>query len=565
MVEIRIRDTGVGSGFVVEGGYIVTAAHVAWPYTALGIVFEDGTEYANVPVVSYDHLADLAFLGPIDTAAPHVELANIETVSEGDTVFVFGYPEERIGLSFTNGEFEYTWNWADADIKQFLSTPDAEFGMSGGPMTNADGEVIGVLVRGDDTGSIGTSSNTIQYQLFKTASGEEVSPAGSRPLPAGKGSYEHDFVLRGRSDTETFIFRDHSDTPFSIEFDAARDVEFALFDQYGDAAIRSVFRSTGIGIRNSTWRFDGTWFVVVKQQYDLEREVKIKSSVPLVRYHDPDDGRHLRPDDTVAAVFDTPGDIDTYTIDLKAGQRIGIRFQSNDLTQVTIDYPDAAPYETVLVEGNYEEIEYRASVDVEYTIALQPTGGIDGYTLSIFDTAASGRGKPDDSIEGPAGDMLRHTFQHSPPTIHIDYPVNITGGDHPEVLGAELFEQGRRGQTIALEEQGINYLRQAPQEKLSLDQLVGRSIVFNSLPLLSKRVTNRREIATPFGSSVLIEDFEAHDGDTKGVRLAYIHEGETGFMAVFYAPADVFDEWRAVVDYCIGSFAIGDFTVAGGM
>ena len=161
--------------------------------------------------------------------------------------------------------------------------------------------------------------------------------------------------------------------------------------------------------------------------------------------------------------------------------------------------------------------------------------------------------------------MLRHTFQHSPPTIHIDYPVNITGGDHPEVLGAELFEQGRRGQTIALEEQGINYLRQAPQEKLSLDQLVGRSIVFNSLPLLSKRVTNRREIAIPFGSSVLIEDFEALKVDTKGVRLAYIHEGETGFMAVFYAPADVFDEWRAVVDYCIGSFSIGDFSVADGM
>ena len=68
-----------------------------------------------------------------------------------------------------------------------------------------------------------------------------------------------------------------------------------------------------------------------------------------------------------------------------------------------------------------------------------------------------------------------------------------------------------------------------------------------------------------FLESVLIEDFEAHDGDTKGVRLAYIHEGETGFMAVFYAPADVFDGWRAVVDYCIGSFAIGGFSVADGM
>ena len=136
-------------------------------------------------------------------------------------------------------------------------------------------------------------------------------------------------------------------------------------------------------------------------------------------------------------MFDTAGDIDSYFFVPAAGQHIGIRFETNDGMQVTVDYPDAPPYETVSVEGNYEEIEYRASVDVEYTLALQPTGGIDGYTLSIFDTAASGRGKPDDSIEGPAGDMLRHTFQHSPPTIHIDYPLNITGGDHPEVLGAE--------------------------------------------------------------------------------------------------------------------------------
>ena len=51
----------------------------------------------------------------------------------------------------------------------------------------------------------------------------------------------------------------------------------------------------------------------------------------------------------------------------------------------------------------------------------------------------------------------------------------------------------------------------------------------------------------------------------KGVRLAYIHEGETGFMAIFYAPGEVFNEWRHVVDYCIGTFSIGDFSVADGM
>ena len=70
MVRIRINDQDYGSGFVVEGGYVVTAAHVAWPYAAAGIVFEEGTEHANVPVIGYDHHADIAFLGPIDTSAP---------------------------------------------------------------------------------------------------------------------------------------------------------------------------------------------------------------------------------------------------------------------------------------------------------------------------------------------------------------------------------------------------------------------------------------------------------------------------------------------------------------
>ena len=51
----------------------------------------------------------------------------------------------------------------------------------------------------------------------------------------------------------------------------------------------------------------------------------------------------------------------------------------------------------------------------------------------------------------------------------------------------------------------------------------------------------------------------------KGVRLAYIHEGEMGFMAIFYAPGEVFDEWRPIVDYCIGTFSIGGFSVADGM
>lgn len=564
MVRMQVDGIGVGSGFLAEGNYIVTAAHVAWPYAAVEVVFEDGTEYTSVPVVSYDHLTDLAFLGPIDTAAPYVKLANIETVREGETVFVLGYPELTLGISFTNGEFEFSWQWDDADIMQFSSTSAAKFGMSGGPIVNADGEVIGVLTRGDESGSTGTSSNTVQNQLLRALMGEEVSPAGPRPLITDKGRYEHEFVLHGRLDSETFIFRDHDDTPISIEFEAPKDVEFGLFDGYGDADFRPAFRSTRRGLHDSCC-FTGTWYVVVRQRFDLEREVMMRSSVPLAPYRDPDDDRKLQVGDTVGGVFDTAGDIDSYFFVPAAGQHIGIRFETNDGMQVTIDYPDAPPYETVSAEGNYEEVTFQASVNVVHTIALQPNWGTDGYTLSVFETESSARGKPDNVISSPVGDMLRHSFEHSEPTIHIDYPLNITGGNHAEVLGAVMFEEGRRGQTIALEEREMTFLRQSPQEELSLDKYVRRSPLVHGLPVFSERVTASREIVTPSGAPILIEYFEADEGETEGVRLAYIHEGETGFMAIFYAPADVFDEWRQVVDYCIGSFSIGDFSVADGM
>ena len=61
--------TGTGSGVLIEGGYVVTNYHVVWPYEAVWVVFPDGTELQNVPVVGWDSMADLAVLGPVDVSA----------------------------------------------------------------------------------------------------------------------------------------------------------------------------------------------------------------------------------------------------------------------------------------------------------------------------------------------------------------------------------------------------------------------------------------------------------------------------------------------------------------
>ena len=163
-------------------------------------------------------------------------------------------------------------------------------------------------------------------------------------------------------------------------------------------------------------------------------------------------------------------------------------------------------------------------------------------------------------LDSPVGDMLRHKFDHPAPTIRIDYPDNITGGGR-EVIAAELFEQDRWGRTVTLEKRDMSHHTSQP----TVDQYMIGSVLSSTFPYgEGKVVTDSREIVTPSGAPILIEEFEADNGGMKGVRLAYIHEGETGFMAIFYAPGQVFDEWRPVVDYCIGSFSIGDFSVADG-
>ena len=83
-----------GSGFLIDGGYLVTNAHVVWPYTETRVVFPDGSEHEGVPVVNWDLVTDLAVLGPVDTELPPLALADGENLPIGSEVYLIGYPGE---------------------------------------------------------------------------------------------------------------------------------------------------------------------------------------------------------------------------------------------------------------------------------------------------------------------------------------------------------------------------------------------------------------------------------------------------------------------------------------
>ena len=567
MVTVQFRRIDGGSGFLVKGNYIVTAAHVVWGFPEIDVLLHDGTLQEDVPVVAYDYFSDLAFLGPIDTSAPPLQFAEIDALTTDDRAFIIGDPRGPGGDKVSEGNFHTTWDWPEANATLLSVSAEAKRGMSGGPITNEEGEVMGVLAfrRGEEL-TWGPSSDTVKDRLEKLGRGEDITILGNRELPdAREGSREFEFVLRDRWDTATFV---SVGSTHSLEFDSYRDVEYGFFDIHGNGVFSPSFRSTQDRLTDQCC-LTGPGFVEVRQPFDIERHVTLRSEAPLIRRDDPDDGRPLHVGKTIMGAIDTPGDIDRYTVQLFGGESIALKVSGLNSLLVTIDHPHAPPYDTASQELYFEEIKYRAPVDATYTVTLQKSTDASrsplGYTLTALQSFWYPKRRDDSAVlDSPVGDMLRHKFDHPDPTIQIDYPANITGGDRG-VIAAELFEQDRWGRTVTLEKRDLSHHREQPDEELSVADYMERSVLSGTFPYKTeKTVTARREIETPSGEPVLIEDFEVDDGGMKGVRLAYIHEGETGYMAIFYAPSQVFDEWRPVVDYCIGTFSIGDFSVADG-
>ena len=87
----------VGSRRGNHGGYLLTDAHVVWPYDAADRVrFPDGRVLRDVPVVALDLLADLALLrvGEVPGVQP-LQFGDPTRVAVGSEVYLLGYPAER--------------------------------------------------------------------------------------------------------------------------------------------------------------------------------------------------------------------------------------------------------------------------------------------------------------------------------------------------------------------------------------------------------------------------------------------------------------------------------------
>jgi serine protease Do len=149
--EIRkVSKQGLGSGVLIEGGLILTAAHVVQTANLVLVKFYDDQEIFG-RVIGSSPQEDVAILRleSLPKNIPELPLGNSDAVRTGDDVIVVGAP---YGLAYTltsgiiSGRSDLDQSGATLNKVEFFQT-DASInqGNSGGPMFDMDGQVIGIV------------------------------------------------------------------------------------------------------------------------------------------------------------------------------------------------------------------------------------------------------------------------------------------------------------------------------------------------------------------------------------------------------------------------------------
>ena len=89
--------------------------------------------------------------------------------------------------------------------------------------------------------------------------------------------------------------------------------------------------------------FDGPYFVALGSFDARPIDVALESNFPMRTLVDPDDGKVVAAGDTISGYSDYPGDIDSYLIDLAAGDTITVLVSAVLMDpEILIDLPDNA-------------------------------------------------------------------------------------------------------------------------------------------------------------------------------------------------------------------------------
>lgn len=323
--------TGSGSGIYIEGGYILTCAHVPWPFDNVHVVFPSGNEF-YVDVFNSDPMADMALLGPISASVPQLTLSSSDDLKVGDSVFIIGYPgepDEYPQPALSQGLISRLRYWIARDLTYIQTDATTSGGASGGAIVSAGGEVIGMIgFTFPDVFGLGASAADMSPRVQELMNGQDVSGLGWRDLPLYGGQTAQDAMLKNSYDSKTFIINEPAGTTVDIEASSDNDIALYLIDASGYELAAADEGYSGTESLSADTEYDAPYFLIVRQFDNSEAIVKLSSSCDLIPFNDADDGMSVGAGQTLAGNIDCPGDWDYFALDLAASQTVTITVDS---------------------------------------------------------------------------------------------------------------------------------------------------------------------------------------------------------------------------------------------
>ena len=321
---------GSGSGLLITGGYIVTCAHVVWPFENVSVVFPNSSEI-QAQVLNYDLLADIAVLKPVSVNISPLALAPRGNLSVGAPVFAIGYPgenKEHHQPTLSQGMISTFRSWDTLNLTYIQTDAAGSFGQSGGGLFSNKGELLGMLGYSFTSSfHLAFSATNLSSRVGRLINGEDVASLGSRLLPSDGGQKKLTLAPAHWWDSKIFVIRQPAGTHIDIKATSTQYIEVSLTDANG-YQVDYDNTSSGTASVSTTTEYDAPYFLSVEQISKTVANIQLSSSCDLIPFTDRDDGKEISAGDTVLASLDYPGDGDYYSISLLEGQRINISVDS---------------------------------------------------------------------------------------------------------------------------------------------------------------------------------------------------------------------------------------------
>ena len=399
--SIAFVDTpkGSGSGILIEGGYVVTNQHVVWPHRSVRVLFPEGPDLQEVPVVAWDFLRDLAVLGPVEVSAQALKLADGEGLTVGDKLLMLGYPvavESTPQPTITAGVLSRFRQWEGGGITLFQTDATIEGGQSGGALLDGEGRVIGITTLSTSEGGLALSVADIAPVV------EDLIAGGydfdEQLLPVESGGTQFDVGVRNLWDVRPFVVDATAGTELKVELEGPATGRITVS---GPSGLLVDSNQTDTRIEEVTLQLpvEGTYFVQVGVGSGGASDFALRSNVSLIPAVDFDDGRSIGMGETTTGKLDFPGDADWYRIDLQEGEKVKISTDSITVeTAVYVYHAETRDNKFELDVGSggglfdqNAELVFQAPNTGEFFIAVTDVWSteIGGYYLSVENVPVS--------------------------------------------------------------------------------------------------------------------------------------------------------------------------------